>query len=85
MDFPIFLTALKEIAIVRYGIVDGDHSEKMYAMLRLAEEFVIPAARPDDCDDEYKLLQDSQVLFSLYIAFHCLHVGCMTFSLTLGS
>ena len=32
----------------------------MHAMLRLAEELVIPHARPDDRDDEFQLLQHPQ-------------------------
>ena len=62
MDFPIFLTGLKEIAVIKYHNKQKcTQTEKLNAMLRLAEEYVIPMARPDDRIDEWKALQHPRV------------------------
>jgi len=62
MGFPIFLTALKEIALIRYNVSQAaSNSEKMNTMLRLAEEYIIPMARPDDMLHEARLLRDPRV------------------------
>jgi len=62
MDFPIFLTGLKEISCIKYHFKKKcTQTEKLNAMLRLAEEYVIPMARPDDRLEEWKALQHPRV------------------------